>query len=59
MLLAAYGVDPHAWELVSSTLHAEQPARVPDAAVFQVLHVSAPEHRTLPQRVDTRMTVPR
>jgi hypothetical protein len=56
VLLAAYGIDPQGWELVTLTLHADRPADVPpDAALFQALHVSAPEHRTLPQRVDTRM----
>jgi hypothetical protein len=59
VLLAAYGIDPHAWEQVTFSLHAERPAPVGDAAVFQVLHVSAPEHRSLPQRVDTRMPAPR
>jgi hypothetical protein len=60
VLLAAYGVDPQRWELVTFTLHAERPAQVPaEAAVFQVLHVAAPEHRDLPQRVDTRMPAAR
>jgi hypothetical protein len=60
VLLAAYGIDPQGWELVTFTLHAERPALVPaDAAVFQVLHVAAPEHRALPQRVDTRMPAAR
>jgi Domain of unknown function (DUF4865) len=59
-LLAAYGIDPHTWELVTFTLHTDRPADVPeDAEVFQVLHVSAPEHQRLPRRVETRMTVPR
>ena len=56
VLLAAYGIDPQTWELVTFALHAERPARVTaDAALFQVLHVSAPEHQQLPARVDTRM----
>jgi hypothetical protein len=60
VLLAAYGIDPQGWELVTFTLHTERPAQVPaDAAVFQVLHVAAPEHRDLPQRVDTRMSAAR
>jgi Domain of unknown function (DUF4865) len=59
-LLAAYGLDPHSWQLVTFTLHSHSPVDVPeDAAVFQVLHVSAPEHDRLPRRVDTRMAVPR
>ena len=60
VLLAAYGIDPRTWELVTFTLHAERPAAVPaGAAVFQVLHVAAPEHAALPDRVDTRMAAPR
>ena len=59
-LLAAYGIDPHSWQLVTFTLHAHPPVDVPeDAAVFQLLHVAAPEHDRLPRRVDTRMVVPR
>ena len=60
VLLAAYGIDPQRWELVTFTLHADRPADVPaDAALFQVLHVSAPGHQDLPQRVDTRMPAAR
>lgn len=59
-LLAAYGVDPRTWELVTFTLHEEHPGEVaPGAEIFQVLHVAAPEHRELPTTVSTRMTVPR
>jgi hypothetical protein len=59
-LLAAYGIDPQTWQLVTFTLHSDHPADVPgDVATFQVLHVSAPEHHRLPRRVDTRMAVPR
>jgi hypothetical protein len=59
-LLAAYAVDPRTWELVTFTLHDARPVeRAPGAAVFQVLHVSAPEVADLPSAVSTRMAVPR
>jgi hypothetical protein len=59
-LLAAYGIDPHSWQLMTFSLHADHPAGVPeDAATFQVLHVSAPAHERLPRRVEPRMAVPR
>ena len=58
-LLAAYGIDPRTRELVTFTVHARRPADGADGAeVFQVLHLSAPEHDRLPRRVATRMTVP-
>lgn len=58
--LVAYGVDPRAWELVTFTLHATDPGPVPDGAVrYEVLHVSAPEHHTLPATVEPRLAVPR
>jgi uncharacterized protein DUF4865 len=60
VLLAAYGIDPRTWQLVTFTLHSEHPAALPEgSAVFQVLHLSAPEQQRLPGRVDTRMAVPR
>ena len=60
VLLGAYGIDPATWQLVTFALHAERPATVPEGAtVFQVLHLAAPEHRTLPGRVQPRMAVPR
>jgi Domain of unknown function (DUF4865) len=58
-VLAAYGIDPHGWELVEFSLHADRPDADPArSAVFQVLHLSAPEPERLPDRVDTRMAVP-
>ncbi len=59
-LLAAYGIDPETWELVTFTVHSAHPGPGPEgSATFQVLHLSAPEHAGLPTRVDTRMTAPR
>jgi hypothetical protein len=59
VLLAAYGVDPHAWQVVAFTLHATDPGPLPDGAVrYEVLHVSAPEHATLPRTVEPRITSP-
>ena len=59
-LLAAYGIDPRTWELVTFTVHSAHPGPGPEgSATFQVLHLSAPEHAGLPTRVDTRMTAPR
>lgn len=58
-LLAAYGVDPRTWQLVTFTLHAERPAGLTgDAVAYEVLHVSAPEVDRLPDVVSTRITVP-
>ena len=58
-LLAAYGVDPRSWQLVTFTLHAERPSEAAAGSVsYEVLHVAAPEHRDLPSAVSTRMTVP-
>lgn len=59
-LLAAYGVDPRTWQLVTFTLHTDRPTDLAAGSVsYEVLHVSAPEHRDLPTSVDTRMAVPR
>jgi hypothetical protein len=59
-LLAAYGVDPRSWELMTFTLHTERPDEpAPGSAVYEVLHVAAPEHRDLPTTVSTRMAAPR
>jgi hypothetical protein len=58
-LLAAYGVDPRTWELVTFTLHAERPRGLAAGSEsYEVLHVAAPEHRALPTSVSTRVTVP-
>lgn len=58
-LLAAYGVDPRTWELVTFTLHSERPRGLTAGSEsYEVLHVSAPEHRVLPTSVSTRVTVP-
>jgi len=58
-LLAAYGVDPRTWELVTFTLHAQRPLQLPAGSEsYEVLHVAAPEHRALPTTVSTRITVP-
>jgi hypothetical protein len=58
-LLAAYGLDPRTWQLVTFTLHSDRPAdHAPGSVSYEVLHVSAPEHRELPTTVRTRMTVP-
>ena len=55
--LAAYGIDPRTWELVTVTLHEQRPDQVPDTAeLFQVLHTAAPERRHLPDRVANRLT---
>ncbi|ABS04171.1 conserved hypothetical protein [Kineococcus radiotolerans SRS30216 = ATCC BAA-149] len=55
-LLAAYGIDPRTWELVTFTLHRQRPALVPEGAeVFQVLHVSTPEREQLPTHVARRL----
>ena len=59
-LLAAYGVDPRTWELVTFTLHAGPPGEPGVGGVsYRVLHLSAPAHGDLPTSVSTRMTVPR
>ena len=59
-LLAAYGIDPRTWELVTFTVHSAHPGAGPEgSATFQVLHLSAPEHDALPTRVAPRMTLPR
>jgi hypothetical protein len=53
--LAAYGIDPRTWELLTFTLHAQRPEHVPAGAeLFEVLHTSAPERRQLPDRVAQR-----
>ncbi|MEV4347157.1 DUF4865 family protein [Actinoplanes sp. NPDC049596] len=52
--LAAYGIDPRTWELVTITLHEQRPDK-PDGELFQVLHASAPERRHLPETVKDRM----
>jgi hypothetical protein len=59
-LLAAYGINPGMWQLVTFTLHSGVPASPPDdACVYRVLHLSTPEHDALPTTVETRMSVPR
>lgn len=58
-LLAAYGVDPRTWQLVTFTLHADRPGALDgDVIAYEVLHVSAPEVERLPDVVSTRITVP-
>jgi hypothetical protein len=58
--LAAYGIDPRTWELVSLTLHGERPDRIPeDSELFEVLHIASPERRHLPDRVHDRLPVAR
>jgi hypothetical protein len=58
--LAAYGIDPRTWELVTISLHEQRPDQVPDTAeLFQVLHTAAPERRNLPDRVTDRLTAGR
>jgi hypothetical protein len=54
--LAAYGIDPRTWELVTFTLHPQHPDSTADGAeLFQVLHTAAPERRRLPDRVEKRL----
>lgn len=58
-LLAAYGVDPRTWQLVTFTLHDRRPDGIDAGSeLYEVLHVAAPEHRDLPTTVSTRMKVP-
>jgi len=58
-VLAAYGVDPRTWQLVTFTLHSDRPDGLAAGSVpYEVLHVSAPEHRDLPTTVSTRISVP-
>ncbi|MFI5916407.1 DUF4865 family protein [Dactylosporangium sp. NPDC051541] len=58
--LAAYGVDPRTWELVTITLHEQRPDPVSQPGdLFQVLHTAAPERLHLPDRVSNRLVVAR
>jgi len=58
--LAAYGIDPRTWELVTISLHERRPAETPEGAeLFQVLHAAAPERRQLPGRVEDRLAAAR
>jgi hypothetical protein len=58
--LAAYGIDPGSWELVTINLTERRPDNAPDGAeLFQVLHTAAPERRHLPTRVEQRLVVTR